>query len=255
MKYTTLVLGREGPLGFLTLNRPEQRNALNSQLLEDLHAAIDETEKDDELRVLIVSGNGEAFCAGADIGEIETFANPSTAMRFLHRAQSAFTRLEQLRVPVIAAVNGIALGGGCELALGCDFRIAAAGAKLGCPEIKLGLMPGGGGTQRLPRIVGLSRALEMICTGETVSAEEACRIGLVNRVVPAGALMDESKKMAERLTRRAPLALRMAKLACIGGSNVDMDTGLRLELQCMFSLYNSEDWRQAVKAFTEKGKG
>ena len=254
MTFKTLIFEREDELAIVTFDRPGQLNSLSTQFLEDLNKVIDEAERNDEIRVLIITGKGKAFCAGADLSEAETFSSAWDDRSFLRKVQITFTRFERMSKPVIACVNGLALGGGCELALACDLRIASETARFGVPEVKVGVIPGAGGTQRLPRTVGITKALEMLFTGDPITAEEAYRVGLVNKVVPADVLMVEAGKMAKSLAEKAPLALKMAKVAAITGLNIDLDSGLLLELQCLGFLFNTEDRKEGMKAFLEKRK-
>src|SRR5512144_66544 len=203
MAYQNLLLDKDGGVAVVTINRPDKRNALNTATLDELRRAILELKRDSSVRVVILTGSGDkAFVAGADINELAV-QTPVGGREHARTGQHVLDLLEHIGKPVIAAINGVALGGGCELAMACTLRIAADTARLGQPEINLGLMPGYGGTQRLPRLVGKGRALELLLTGDPVSAEEAWRIGLVNRVVPAAELSGEVKKLAQALAARA----------------------------------------------------
>ena len=254
MDYKTLLLQVEDRVAVITLNRPRSLNALNSELIEELDQALTTLERDRQTGVLILTGQKKFFAVGADLQEIEQLHNPLAAHDFGLRVNRVFNRLENFPGPVIAAVSGLALGGGCELALCCDLRIAAEDARFGQPEIKLGLIPGAGGTQRLPRLVGQGRAKELLYFGDPIEAEEAWRIGLVNRVVPAEALLAEAVKMARQLLERPSLALTMTKWAVNQGSGTDLQTALALEARCFEFLFSTEDQKEGLRAFLEKRK-
>ena len=253
MTNQNLTIAESGGIASLTIDRPKKLNALNAETLLELDAAFSRFGADESVRAVIVTGTGDrAFVAGADISELarETGA---TGHRTALRGQALFRRIETLGKPVIAAINGFALGGGLELALACHVRIASPSAKLGLPEVTLGAIPGYGGTQRLARIVGRGRALEMILTGDPIDAQEAYRIGLVNRVVPEGAsLLDAARELAQRMIRNAPLALRHALLAVDRGLDADLDGGLLLEATLFGILCATEDLREGMNAFLEK---
>ena len=210
MTYLTLLCEKRNAIGYLTINRPEKLNALNRQVMEELLDCFQDLQKDEDVRVVIVTGSGEkAFVAGADINEL-ALQNPVEGKETAQFGQQVFNLIENLGKPVIAAINGFALGGGCELAMACTLRIAAETARLGQPEVKLGLIPGYAGSQRLPRLVGKCRALELILTGEPVTAPEAHRMGLVNQVVPAAELLAAAEKLAQKIIANAPLAIKFA---------------------------------------------
>ena len=250
----TLVLcEREGPIALLTLNRPDQLNALSSALEEELAAAIASPQVR-EASALIIRGAGErAFSAGADIKE---FLEPPVPTRFREQRKRLDYRGEMDRCPqpIIAAIRGFALGGGLELALACDIRIAAEDAQLGLTEVNLGIIPGGGGTQRLPRVVGRGKALEMILTGARMTADEALRIGLVERVVPAALLIPAALALARAMADKAPIALRYAKEAVVSGLQMSLADGLRLENDLSTLLRTTEDRAEGARAFVEKRK-
>jgi len=252
MKLKTVTFERENELAIIAFNRPQKLNTLNAQFLQDLDRVIDEAERNEEIKALIVIGKGKAFCAGVELNEAKAISSAWAEKTFVRKLQLTFTRFERMSKPVIACVNGLALGGGCELALACDLRIASEMAMFGLPEIKLGVIPGAGGTQRLPRTIGITKAMEMIFTGDQITAEEAYRVGLVNKVVRAGDLLEEGRKLGKRLAQKSPLALKMAKVALITGLNIDLDSGLLFELECFGSLFNSEDGKEGIKAFLEK---
>jgi enoyl-CoA hydratase len=252
MSYQNLTSVETEGIACLAVDRPKKLNALNAETMAELEAAFSRYGADESVRAVIVTGTGEkAFVAGADISELarETGA---TGHRTALRGQALFRRIETLGKPVIAAIHGFALGGGLELALACHVRIASPSAKLGLPEVTLGAIPGYGGTQRLSRIVGRGRALEMILTGDPIDAEEAYRIGLVNRVVPAEALLEAARALARRMIRNAPLALRHALLAVDQGLEADLEKGMLLEATLFGILCGTEDLREGMNAFLEK---
>lgn len=251
MAYETILVNVEEGIATVTLNRPKVLNALNNQVFNDLADAALALGADDSVRVVIITGGNKVFAAGADIGQMAsaTAVDVSTGDRPSLRA---FHLIESMPKPVIAAISGYALGGGCELALVADVRIAADNAQLGLPEIKLGILPGGGGTQRLPRLIGSGRAKELIFSGDFINAEEAWRIGLVNKVVPADQLFEEALKMAKRFAARGAVALNMAKSAVNEGLRMDLEAGLQYEHKCFSLLFATEDQKEGMKAFIEK---
>ena len=253
MQFDTLIYEKQDSVLTITLNRPTKKNALSKRLLEELRAAISEADDDGEVRALIITGAGDSFSAGADVSDVD-LSSPVATKGFLEGFQDILNELEELGKPTIAAINGLALGGGCELALVCDIRIASRRATIGLSEIKLGLVPGGGGTQRLPRIVGMGKALEMLYSGEPLDAEEAYRMGLINRVVDPDKLMDEARMLASSFANKAPLALRTAKEAAKRGANMDLKSALQFEIQCVSLLSSTEDHREGIRAFLEKRK-
>ena len=254
MEYKTLLYEKKERIGIITINRPKRMNALNSTVLEEFNQVLSEIEGDDDVKVVIITGNEKCFAAGADITEISELATPLDAHVFIKNAQSTFNRIEDLEKPSIAAIAGPALGGGCELSMACDLRIAAENAMIGLPEIKLGVLPGGGGTQRLPRLVGLTKAKELLYTGDFIDAKEAYRIGLVNKVVPVESLMDEAIKMAKKMVAQPGVALKVIKNVVNTGINVDLRTGLAVEARGFEILCSTEDRIEGVKAFLEKRK-
>lgn len=252
MAYQTLLFQIENNIATITFNRPKALNALNGELLRELSSALDAIEKDEEIRVLVLTGAGEkAFVAGADISELTTF-NALQAKKFSEAGHAAITKLQQLSIPVIAAVNGFALGGGSEIALACDFIYASENAKFGLPEINLGIIPGFGGTQRLPRLIAKNRAKEMIFTGKMITAAEALEIGLVNRITPPDTLMDEVLTTADAISRKGAVSLRAAKHAVNSGFDVDMQTGAQIEIDAFALCFASPDAREGTSAFLEK---
>jgi enoyl-CoA hydratase len=254
MAYTHLLLERDGGVAIISINRPEKRNALNTATVDELRRIILELKRDDTVRVVILTGSGDkAFVAGADINELAV-QSPVGGRDHGRTGQHVFDLLEHMGKPVIAAINGVALGGGCELAMACTLRIAADTARLGQPEINLGLMPGYGGTQRLPRLVGKGRALELLLTGDALSADEAWRIGLVNRVVPAAELMAEVRKLAQALAAKAPIAMRYIIDAVNQGMDMSLGDAQTYEATLFGLVSTTEDMREGTKAFLEKRK-
>lgn len=254
--YQTIALTNEGTIWRLTIQRPEVLNALSALVLSEISDAI-RTVGDmsfDQARALIVTGAGEkAFVAGADIKEISELA-PGEAEHFAKRGQDVFYQISTLKIPVIAAVNGFALGGGCELALACDFIIAAEGARFGLPEVTLGLLPGFGGTVRMPRAVGLRRAREIVFTGDMITAAEALEFGLVNHVVPVSQLLPKARAIADKISQRAPLAVANAKRSIAQTWDLEMEAALGLEARCFSDLFLSADVAEGTKAFLAKRK-
>lgn len=244
-------LEKDGHIAVLTVSRPEALNALNSAALEELRLRAEEAEADDEIRALIITGEGKAFVAGADIAEMKDL-DERAGREFGLRGQAALTAVERLSVPVIAAVNGFALGGGCELALCADIRIASEKAKFGQPEVGLGITPGFGGTQRLPRVVGLSKAMELILTGRMIRAEEALSIGLVDKVVPPEELMNEAMKLAAMIAANAPAAVRSSKAAIRLFTGAALDADLKREAELFGACFATNDQKMAMEAFVNK---
>jgi enoyl-CoA hydratase len=254
MSYENIIFDATEGIATITFNRPKALNALNGQLLDELSGALDRIDADEDIRVLILTGAGEkSFVAGADINELATF-NTLQGKLFSRKGQLIISRLQDLAIPVIAAVNGFALGGGSEMALACDFIYASENAMFGLPEITLGIIPGFGGTQRLPRLIGSSQAKEMIFTGKMIPAADAQTIGLVNRVLPADALMDEVMKTATAIAAKGKVSLRAAKQAVNSGLNVDLATGLQIEVDAFAICMASEDGKEGTRAFIEKRK-
>jgi enoyl-CoA hydratase len=250
----TLLVERDGPVAIVTINRPKVLNALSALTLDELRRSVLELKHDASVRVVIITGAGDkAFVAGADINEIA--AQTATGGRDLAlRGQHVLDLIENMGKPVIAAINGYALGGGCELAMACTLRIAADTARLGQPEINLGLIPGYAGTQRLPRLVGAGRALELLLTGDPISAEEAHRIGLVNRVVPAASLMTETRTLAATLATKPPIAVRYIIDAVHKGLQMPLAEGQVLEATLFGLAAATEDMKEGTRAFLEKRK-
>ena len=248
-----VTLEAKGPIGILTMNRPEALNALNEQVLRDLDAALDQAAAQDDILVLVLTGAGRSFVAGADIAQMKDLS-PMEAKRFGLFGNGVFLKLENFPKPVIAAVNGFALGGGCELAMSCDIRVASEKAKFGQPEVGLGITPGFGGTQRLARIVGTSNAMELILTAKTISAAQAQEIGLVSHVYPPEELMDKALELAQAIAANAQVAVRESKAAIRRGLQTDMATGAAFEAEAFALCFATEDQKDAMTAFVNKEK-
>ena len=254
MKYTNLLLEQSGAIAILTINRPKALNALNSDTLSELSSAIDELGMNSSVKVVVLTGSGEkAFVAGADISQMKDF-NSLEGRRFAQLGQATLRKLELMPQPVIAAVNGFALGGGCELAMACDLRIASDNAKFGQPEVTLGITAGFGGTQRLPRLVGTGIASELLFTGDIIDANEAYRIGLVNRVYPLNVLKEEALKLANHIAGRAPAAVQLSKSAIQRGGNMDLDSAQAYEAEIFGLTCSTQDQIEGCTAFLEKRK-
>ncbi|MCI9580677.1 MAG: enoyl-CoA hydratase/isomerase family protein [Oscillospiraceae bacterium] len=248
-----VTLEAKGPIGILTMNRPEALNALNEQVLRDLDAALDQAAAQDNILVLVLTGAGRSFVAGADIAQMKDLS-PMEAKRFGLFGNGVFLKLENFPKPVIAAVNGFALGGGCELAMSCDIRVASEKAKFGQPEVGLGITPGFGGTQRLARIVGTSNAMELILTAKTISAAQAQEMGLVSHVYPPEELMDKALELAQAIAANAQVAVRESKAAIRRGLQTDMATGAAFEAEAFALCFATEDQKDAMTAFVNKEK-
>jgi enoyl-CoA hydratase/carnithine racemase len=251
MKDTYVGLSGEDGIFTLTLRRPGSLNALSTAVCREVAAALARVDQDPRARALILTGEGRAFCAGADLKEREG-ASQDAIWAHNRAIFQIPIELERLKVPTIAAINGLALGGGCEIALGCDLRWAAATAELGCPEVTRGIMPAAGGTQRLPRLIGLSRAMALVLTGRRIGAQEAYRIGLVDAVVPPEQLASSVLDVARAICANAPLAVRSAKQAMRYGLAHTLEDGLELEGQLQRMLYATEDCREGIAAFRER---
>jgi enoyl-CoA hydratase len=252
MSFETILLEIERGVATITLNRPQRLNALNRRMFRELEEAFDRVAGDPLARVLVITGVGDrAFAAGADIQEFVDMG-PVAALDFSRDGQRIFRKLETMPKPTIAAVNGFALGGGCELMMACDIAYAADTAKVGQPEITLGLIPGAGGTQRLSRLVGIQKAKELAMTGDMIPAGEALRIGLVCKVVPAAELMAEVQKLCDKILGKGGVALRMVKEAIEAGSQVDLAAGLEIESKSWSLCFTTDDHMEGVKAFLEK---
>ena len=253
-------VSKQGHVGIVTMNRPETLNALSSAVFADLLKAFDVVENDEEIYVVVVTGAGRSFVAGADISEMATM-NVVEGKNFGDLGNQAMLRLERMEKPTIAAINGFALGGGCELAMSCDIILAAGpnaegkgGAKFGQPEVGLGITPGFGGTQRMPRICGTAHAMELILTADTINAQQALEIGLVSKVVAPDALMDTALELANKIASKAQVAIRAAKQAVRYGMQCDISTAATYEALAFATCFGTEDQKDAMKAFVEKKK-
>ena len=253
MEYKNLLVTRKGSIAIITFNRPKVLNTLNHATMAELSTAIDEMDRDAGVRSIILTGAGDrAFVAGADINELRAIADAAQGAEFAARGQGVFFKIENLSKPVIAAINGYALGGGCELVMACDIRMAADTAKLGQPEINLGIIPGYGGTQRLSRLVGKGRAQWLILTGDMISAQEALRIGLVDFVVPAAELMGAARELAHKIATKAPLAVSWAKRCIHVGTETDLVTACAYEASQFGLACGTQDRLEGTTAFLEK---
>lgn len=253
MDYQKLIVERQGRIGVVRINHPEALNALDTLVLRELGQAFDAFAADAGIDVVVLTGEGRAFVAGADIAEMSAMT-AAEGKAFGRLGADVFRKIELLPQPVIAAVNGFALGGGCELAMACDIRIASAKAKFGQPEVGLGITPGFSGTQRLPRLVGLGKAKELIYTAAVIPAEEALRIGLVNKVVASEALMDEALALAATIASKARLAVRYAKEAINRGIETDIETGIAVEASLFGLCFATADQKEGMAAFLQKRK-
>lgn len=253
MTFETILLDRRDE-GFvvITLNRPDKLNALNIKLLHELHEAIGSIASEPSVRGVIITGSGEkAFAAGADIAELNKL-DESTGEEYSRRGHAAFSAIERLPVPVIAAVNGFALGGGCELAMACHIRLASERAKFGQPEVNLGIIPGFGGTQRLTRLVGVARAIEYNLTGDMIDAQTAERIGLANHVYPPEQLMDKAVEMMLKIIAKGPIAIERALRAVVEGADLSIEQGVALEARLFGEICGTKDFKEGTSAFLEK---
>ncbi len=249
MKYENILVEHDGAVQLIRFNRPKQLNALNTQLMTELVAALDDAGSDSEVRAVVLTGDERAFAAGADIKEMAG----ASAVEMLLRDQFArWDRIRRFPKPLIAAVSGYAFGGGCELAMTCDMIVASESARFGQPEINIGVMPGAGGTQRLTRALGKARAMEMVLTGEPISAREAHALGLVNRLVPVEVCLEEAMKLASLVASKPPVAVRLAKESVLRAFDTTIETGLEYERRSFYLLFASEDQREGMAAFVEK---
>ena len=252
MNYENIILEKKGAIAYVTVNRPKVLNALNMATMEELRSAFHELKNDSAIRVVIMTGSGEkAFIAGADISELAK-NDAVAAKEYTHRGQSVLNLIENLGKPTIACINGFALGGGCEIAMACTMRLASDNAKLGQPELKLGIIPGYGGTQRLPRLVGKGIAQQMVLTGEMISAQEAHRIGLVNEVITPAELIPRAEAIAHKIIANAPLAVQFAMEAVNKGMEMPLAEGLYLEATLFAVCCATEDKKEGTTAFLEK---
>jgi enoyl-CoA hydratase len=244
-------LEQQGHVGIITIDRQEALNALNSQVLTDLNDVLDQVESNKDIYVAVLTGAGRSFVAGADIGEMKNL-NAVQAKAFSDYGNNVFLRIENLSKPIIAAVNGFALGGGCEISMACDIRLASEKAKFGQPEVSLGITPGFGGTQRLPRLVGSARAMELILTARVIGAAEAESIGLVNAVYPPAQLMPKALEMANAIAKQAQVAVRASKQCIRKGMQTDINTGATYEAMAFAVCFDTEDQIEGMSAFLEK---
>jgi enoyl-CoA hydratase/3-hydroxyacyl-CoA dehydrogenase len=252
--YEFLIVKKEEGIGWITLNRPHRLNTLTSEMVDEMHSVLDDFEADKAIKCIVITGAGEkAFSAGADVTAF-TGLTPATAVEASAKGQELYSRFEKISKPVIASLNGYALGGGLEMALACDFRIASENAEMGQTESKLGLIPGWGGTQRLVRIIGLAKAKELIMLGERIPAEEAARIGLVNKVVPRAKLQEETVALARKLADGPPVALKLAKETLNFGTQVPLEIGLKMEAEAFGIVLSTKDVMEGVSAFMSKRK-
>ena len=254
MAYENIIFQIDAGIATISFNRPKALNAINAALLEEFSQALDEIAADEDIRVLVLTGAGDkSFVAGADINKLAA-CNVLTSKNFARKGHDTLIKLQELPIVVIAAVNGFALGGGTEIAIACDFIYASENAKFGQPEINLGLIPGFGGTQRLPRLIGMNMAKELVFTGKMISAAEAEKIGLANKVVPQEQLMDEVMKTAREIASKGKVSLRAAKQAINFGMNTDLATGIHIEIEGFGQCYASSDSKEGTSAFLEKRK-
>jgi enoyl-CoA hydratase len=253
--FTHILVDKDGAIGIITLNRPSALNALNTKLLGELSFALLELERNADIRAIVITGAGEkAFAAGADIAELNALGSAISGADQARIGQSITRQIERLRTPVIMAINGFALGGGCELAMSGDIRIASENAKFGQPEVNLGICPGYGGSQRTTRLVGKGMAMYLCLTGEMIDAQEAHRIGLVEKVVPLAELLNEARRIGNAIATKAPLAIAATKRAINNGAHLSIDDGLELEALEFGALIDTEDFKEGTSAFLEKRK-
>lgn len=255
MKFETILYDKDAGIGIVTLNRPKSLNALSYKLRAELNSVFEEMEADESVNVVILTGGEKAFCAGADIKERAGMVATQPQIYFnQQKTHRFFSMIENFEKPVIGAISGVAVGGGCELALVCDLRIASVTAKFGVPEVKIGVIPAAGGTQRLPRLIGITKAKELLYTGDFIDAEEAYRLNLVNKVVSVENLLGEAITMAQKLSSKPPLSVKYAKRAVNTGMQMDLTSALDYEAHCAALLSVSEDRIEGFRAFTEKRK-
>ena len=251
MSYQNVLVTKEGAIGIVQLNRPKVLNALNFEIMSELVSELEELDREETVKVIILTGGERTFAAGADLTEMSQ-ATPVDLV--LDRRFELWDRIRKISKPIIAAVSGYCLGGGNELAMNCDLIVASETATFGQPEVNVGIIPGAGGTQRLPRVVGKYKAMEMILTGKSISADEAYRIGLVNHVVPPESLMEEAKKIATDIASKPPISIRSAKEAILKAQDTTLEVGLEFERKAFYMLFATEDGKEGMKAFLEKRK-
>jgi enoyl-CoA hydratase len=253
MAFKNIVVEKKDGVGTIKINRPDVLNALNKDTLKELSAAVDQLEQDKTIKVGVITGEGKAFVAGADIKQMKDMT-PLEAKAFAEMGHNVFKTIEQSHLPFIAMVNGYALGGGCELMMACDIIIAGESAEIGQPEINLGIHPGFGGTQRLPRLVGRAKAKELLLTGDTIGAEDAFRIGLVNKVVKDEQLLEETNQLAQKIANKSPVQTTFIKELVNKGTDVDLHSACGLEISYFASGFSTEDQKEGMAAFVEKRK-
>lgn len=251
LNFSTIILEKKGHIAHLILNRPEVYNAISEQMIAELRQAIGALGRDESVRVVIITGAGKAFQAGADIAELGRM-DPIQILRWNQGIVENFNALEEMKQPVIAAINGFALGGGLELALACTLRIASEKARMGLPEVKIGIIPGAGGTQRLPRLIGKGSAAEIVLTGEMIDAQTAHRIGLVNRVVPHEELMNAAEELANKIIANGPIAVSLAKDAMQVGEGLPLHAAIQYAQKNCITCFATEDMKEGTRAFLEK---
>lgn len=249
--YKTIHLSEKEGIGYLTLNRPEVRNAFNQGMIHELRTALNHVDGNQKLRVLIITGAGKAFQAGADIAELKEM-DPMALLRWNEGIVRINAALEKLRQPVVAAINGVAMGGGMELAISCTLRVIGASAKMALPEVKLGIIPGTGGTQRLPRLIGKTRAAELLLTGVAINAQDAYEMGLVNRVVPDEKVLEAAEDLARMIIANAPIAVEMAKDALEIGQDLPLEHAVQYSQKNCVTCFSTQDMKEGMSAFLEK---
>lgn len=253
MSYEMILTETRGRVGLITLNRPQALNALNNQLVREMMDALVNFDNDDNVGAIVLTGSEKAFAAGADIKEMAMLGqDPTQARAFMLKGQALFNKIECSTKPVIAAINAVALGGGMELSMACHMRIMADRARIGQPETNLGIIPGWGGTQRLPRLVGPAKAIELILTGDLINAQEAFRLGLANKVVPAGQVLQEAKGLAKKIASKSALTNRAVLQSVVNGLRLPIEEGLKIEVEQIGQLFTSNDAREGLTAFVEK---
>ena len=253
MAYKNTIVEKKDGIGYIRINRPDALNALNKDTIKELSVAVDELEKDKKIKVAVLTGVGKAFIAGADIKQMKDMS-PLEAKEFAEIGHNLLMKIENSRLPFIAAVNGYALGGGCEVMMACDICIASENAKIGQPEINLGIHPGFGGTQRLPRLVGRTKAKELLLTGDNLNAEEALRIGLVNKVVKSDNLSEETEKLAQKIAAKSSVQTDFIKSLVNKGADIDLHSACSLEISYFSSSFATKDQKEGMAAFLEKRK-
>ena len=253
MAYKNIILEKKEGIGTIKINRPKVLNALNKETIQEISKAVDELDQDEKIKVAILTGEGKAFIAGADISQMKDMTTLE-AKEFAELGHNTLLKIENSRLPFIAAINGYALGGGCETLMACDICIASKSAKLGQPEINLGIHPGFGGTQRLPRLVGRIKAKELLLTGKNIDADEACRIGLINMVVEDDKLMETTEKLAGKIAGKSPIQTHFIKSLVNKGMDIDLHSACSLEISYFSSSFSTEDQKEGMSAFLEKRK-